>query len=229
MHFLQALGLVALATSVSALPVPQDNSGAVPEGYTSTPPAGYDYQATAAATTTVAVDVPAATATPSAVPSTGIGAGPSTDGTGMTIVNNLKIPIYVWSVAETQGEMHTLQPGEKFSEAYKTNSNGGGVSLKVGLLPALGKVLQLEYTLDGEKLFYDMSSIDLLELTEIIAEGFGLTNNADRNSVAETECEPVVCAGGDKTCAASYQHPDDVATHACPSKYGQVLNVGPKA
>lgn len=211
MQFLQAFGLVAsLASSVSALPQGD------PSGWYQPP------------TTTVAVDIPiqptlppvlppSATATPSALPSGSAGTY------GVTVVSNLDFPLYLSSVSNEDGPMQTLHKGDKFSESWRINPMpGAGISIKMG--PSLEdrlSVLQFEYTLveDEGSLYWDMSSINLDKISKIVDEGFKVTST-------DGSCKVVECAPGDKDCAASYQHPDDVNTLHCPSKSSFTLTLG---
>lgn len=218
MQFLHAVGLVAsLASSVSALPQGDYNNWWQPP------------------TTTVAVDIPvqptlppilppSATAVPSAAPSAVPSGAPSDY--GVTIVNNLDdCPIYLSSVSNEDGPMQTLNKGDKFSESWRINpAPGAGISIKMG--PSQSdrtNVLQFEYTLKQEEegVYWDMSSINLLKVDQIVAQGFKVTSS-------DGSCEVVECKPGDRDCAASYQHPDDVNTRFCPSKSSFILTLGNK-
>lgn len=201
MQFLQAFGLVAtLATSVSALPQGDPNSWWQPP-------------------TTVAVDVPAATVTPVVPPSASASVSPSGSG-GVTIINNLDSPIYLASTSNIQGPMQTLNKGDKFTETWRLNPDAGGISIKMGPSPEdRQNVLQFEYTLVSPKLYWDMSSINLLKTSNIVAAGFKVTT-------ADGKEMPVECAPGNGYCNESYQLPDDINTIGTEATTSLILTLG---
>ncbi|EFR01134.1 LOW QUALITY PROTEIN: hypothetical protein MGYG_09040 [Nannizzia gypsea CBS 118893] len=68
---------------------------------------------------------------------------------------------YLWPIAGSTGEkMITLKDGETYSEKYRTNSNGGGISIKMATDKNHKDSSQFEYTLKDLQIFYDLSNID---------------------------------------------------------------------
>ncbi|KAJ5941403.1 hypothetical protein N7516_001571 [Penicillium verrucosum] len=159
----------------------------------------------AASSTTVAPSSPSSSATPT--------------GSGVSIVNNLSDTVYLWVVTETAGEMQTLASGESFHDTWLTNSNGGGISIKMSTTELCDDVLQFEYTQSGDVLFWDMSSINLLETSAFVSAGFAV-------SISDESCPTSVCAPGEADCVQSYQQPDDVNTLACGIDAAYTLTLG---
>eukprot|EP01084_Bolivina_argentea_P165884 288110_1 len=84
------------------------------------------------------------------------------DGGGIQIVNNMDTDVYLWTTSSGSSSMKTLSSGGgDYSEDWDTNSNGGGISIKMSTTQDESSVLQFEYTQNGDTLFWDMSSIDL--------------------------------------------------------------------
>lgn len=161
--------------------------------------------------------VPASTST---VAATTVSSAASATGTGLNIVNNLEDTVYLWVVTETQGEMQTLAKGESFDgHTWLTNSNGGGISIKMSTSELCDSVLQFEYTQSEEVLYWDLSSINLLKTSSFITAGFGVT-------ISDESCTSATCAAGDANCIESYQHPDDVNTLACTIDATYTLTLG---
>lgn len=144
-----------------------------------------------------------------------------TNGKGITIINNLAHPVYLWSTAETTNKnMVTInKKGGRFHEAWRTNPNGGGISIKLSQFKNLDSVLQFEYTLSGPKVFYDMSSINLGLGSLFVAAGFGVRS-------ADPGCPVVHCAPGIANCADSYQRSWDNDTLACLASSPLTLRLG---
>lgn len=174
------------------------------------------------------LDVPSATSVPvSSVPATTSSLSPSTvdsapraTGTGLNILNNLEETVYLWVVTETQGDMQTLAPGQSFDgHSWLTNSNGGGISIKMSTTESCDSVLQFEYTQSGQTLFWDLSSINLLKTSSFVTRGFGV-------KISDESCTDATCAAGDANCIESYQHPDDVNTLACSIDAAYTLTLG---
>ncbi|KAJ5851572.1 uncharacterized protein N7529_010957 [Penicillium soppii] len=161
--------------------------------------------------------VPASTSTVSA---STVSSAASATGTGLNIVNNLSETVYLWVVTETQGEMQTLASGESFSgHTWLTNSNGGGISIKMSTSEVCDSVLQFEYTQTGDVLYWDLSSINLLKTSAFVSAGFGVT-------ISDSSCTSATCAAGDANCIESYQQPDDVNTLACTIDATYTLTLG---
>ncbi|CAG7915525.1 unnamed protein product [Penicillium olsonii] len=164
------------------------------------------------------VPTPTAVATSTLVPSSTSAA--SATGSGLSIQNNLEDTVYLWVVTETQGEMQTLKSGETFDgHSWLTNSNGGGISIKMSTSELCDSVLQFEYTQSGDVLFWDLSSINLLKTSAFVKAGFGVT-------ISDSSCTSATCAAGDANCIESYQHPDDVNTLACTIDAAYTLTLG---
>ena len=168
-------------------------------------------------TTAPVSTAPASTSTLSA---STVSSAASATGTGLSIVNNLSETVYLWVVSETEGEMQTLAPGESFDgHTWLTNSNGGGISIKLSTSDLCDSVLQFEYTQTGEVLYWDLSSINLLKTSSFITAGFGVT-------ISDSSCTTATCAPGDANCIESYQHPNDVNTLACTVDAAYKLTLG---
>ncbi|KAF7528812.1 hypothetical protein PCG10_009525 [Penicillium crustosum] len=140
-------------------------------------------------------------------------------GSGISIVNNLSQTVYLWVVTETAGEMQTLSSGETFHDTWLTNTNGGGISIKMSTTEVCDDVLQFEYTQSGDVLYWDMSSINLLKTSAFVSAGFGVT-------ISDESCTTSTCAPGDADCVESYQQPDDVNTLACALDAAYTLTLG---
>jgi hypothetical protein len=145
------------------------------------------------------------------------------DGGGVTIVNNLQQDIYAWSVADTVSPMQVLTSGGGvYSEDWRVNPNGGGISIKLSLDQEQQDVLQFEYTEAGDTIFWDMSCINMESSSAFINSGFAVTPSAESST-----CPSAICAPGDAACSAAYLQPfDDYATHGCPIGTGLNLVIG---
>ncbi|KGO66024.1 hypothetical protein PITC_052240 [Penicillium italicum] len=178
---------------------------------------------------TVPTVVPTPTSAPSSFTSTAsstyvapssTSSSPVATGSGLSIVNNLSDTVYLWVVTEVAGEMQTVAPGESFtSSTWLTNTNGGGVSIKMSTTEVCSDVLQFEYTQSGDVLFWDMSSINLLKDSIFVQAGFAVT-------ISDASCPTSTCAPGDADCTQSYQQPDDVNTLACGIDAAYTLTLG---
>ncbi|KAJ5181078.1 hypothetical protein N7491_000633 [Penicillium cf. griseofulvum] len=202
------------ATLISAptnLPV---QAAAIPSTTTTT---------TAVPTTTSVPTLNVSTVAPTVAPTTiapsSTSSAPAATGSGVTIVNNLPQTVYLWVVTENPGEMQTLASGETFTDTWLTNSNGGGISIKMSTTQVCDDVLQFEYTQSGDVLFWDMSSINLSKTSEFVNAGFHVT-------ISDESCPTSTCAPGDAYCVQSYQHPDDVNTLACGIDAAYTLTLG---
>ncbi|KAJ5669310.1 Secreted thaumatin-like protein calA [Penicillium macrosclerotiorum] len=124
-------------------------------------------------------------------------------------VNNMDSDVYLWTTSSDPGSMKTLSSGGgTYSEEWQTNSNGGGISIKLSTTQSEDSVLQFEYTVDSETLYWDLSSINLDESSEFVKNGFSAVPS-------DSSCTTATCKPGDVNCAESYQHPDDVNTLSC--------------
>ncbi|KAJ5594968.1 uncharacterized protein N7459_001176 [Penicillium hispanicum] len=231
MQFLKAFGLIStLAVSVTALPV----AAPAYEVETSTVTV-WQYAEAGSTSTVVSENLAAATVTPTAsaitvtTPATAVTtsayetAAPSATAYlpgGVEVVNNAGQPIYLWSVSQESGEMQTLDHGSQpWSHKWEINPDGGGISVKVATDPSGLSVLQFEYTWTGSEVYWDMSSINLSKDSVFVKKGFSVDTDSD-------SCIGISCAAGDAWCAESYQHSDDVDTHACDAETGFTLTVG---
>lgn len=142
---------------------------------------------------------------------------PTVAATGQAIVKNkCNFPVYLWSVANTDGSMHTLDANSgEYSETYRENPNGGGISIKMARSQDYytTSVAQFEYTL-GSTLWYDLSDINGNPFMD-----YGYTLVPSQQS-----CRNIVCKAGDILCKAVYNAPDDnEATAACTNDANTVL------
>lgn len=140
----------------------------------------------------------------------------------VTIVNHLRVPVYLWSVDTHQGPMITLEPmwgAHKESYRFSPNPNGG-VSIKIAAgTPDINNVLQFEYTRTNDKVFRDMSTINLRPGSEFVRHAFALIPGDMSN------CPMVECRSDD--CPGVYHKPnDDHATYGCPVGVDMMLMLG---
>ncbi|CAG8155713.1 unnamed protein product [Penicillium salamii] len=139
---------------------------------------------------------------------------------GIKIVNNMGSDVYLWTTTSDSGSMKTLSSGGgHYSEDWTTNSNGGGISIKMSTSQDKDSVLQFEYTQHDDTLFWDMSSIDLDSSSEFIKSGFTA-------EPSDSSCRSSTCAAGDADCSEAYQKPDDVNTYSCSLSSGFTLTLG---
>lgn len=199
MMFTKALGLAtAFAALTSAIPHPPHRARAgstVSESPTSSP-------------------------SPSSGPGGGSGGG---DG-GVQLRNNLDQNVYVWSVGSSaDNDMHTVSAnGGTYSEDWQTPSGGGGVSLKIATSPDQSDVLQFEYTVGGDTIYWDLSNINMGTDSEFTKFGFAV-----KPSKPGGDCPSAICKAGDTSCSAAYLVPtDDHATHGCPIDTSFNLEIG---
>ncbi|KAJ5626999.1 hypothetical protein N7528_004426 [Penicillium herquei] len=144
----------------------------------------------------------------------------ATAGSGVKIYNNMNETIYLWTTSDVSEGMNTLIPkGGSYYETWQINSDGGGISIKMGTDTEEQSVLQFEYTKEDETLWWDMSSINLDKDSAIVKAGFEVTSN-------DSSCSTVTCDAGDADCSESYQHPDDIDTLSCTSSAAFVLTLG---
>lgn len=207
MAFLKKLTLfVAIASMAMGLPTGIRPTTTTTATVTLTPVA----TTTTATTTTVATSA-IATATSSTTSSTS---------TGINIINNLNQTVYLWSTSDTTSDMQTLPAnGGTYTEQWRTNSDGGGISIKMATTTSESSVLQFEYTESEGTLWWDLSSINLDSDSEFVSSGFAVTTD-------DSSCSTASCASGDKDCADSYQNPDDLDTRSCPSSAAFTMTLG---
>ena len=145
------------------------------------------------------------------------------EGGGVNIINNLDSPLYAWSVTDSVSDMHTLSAdGGNYQEGWRTNDNGGGISIKLSTTQEQKDVLQFEYTQNGDTIYWDMSCIDMSDESVLTKNGFAV-----EPSHVTKSCPTVNCHAGDTNCAEAYLQPkDDHATHGCPIDTTFVLKIG---
>lgn len=142
-------------------------------------------------------------------------AAPLVKATGDAIVDNqCTFPVYLWSVSSTSGPMVTVPSGGNYSEQYRTNSNGGGISIKIASESDQNAgITQFEYTLAGT-IWYDISNIN----------GYPFENWGVTLIPSDSTCTTKLCAAGITECSDAYNQPDDnLATADCSSSADLVL------
>lgn len=162
----------------------------------------------------------------SALPSGMVTRSDGAPGGSVVITNTLDHDIYAWSVAQDVGPMQTISAnGGTLSEEWRTNPNGGGVSIKLAADKAQKDVLQFEYTQSKDTIFWDMSCIDMG--TDSVFTEYGFAVKPTDSGGDSTSCPTAVCKAGDANCAAAYLQPtDDHATHGCPIDTGLSVTIG---
>lgn len=131
-------------------------------------------------------------------------------GLGQAIIKNqCDRPIHVWSIAdEAVDKSEVVDAGAEYSEEYKTNDNGGGISIKIAFEDSHDDVSQFEYTLSpsDSKVFYDLSNID----------GYPFQEGGASITPSDDSCPAVTCPAGVSECKDAYNQPfDDHATKGC--------------
>ncbi|KAJ5168596.1 Secreted thaumatin-like protein calA [Penicillium canariense] len=209
MAFLKNITLFAAFASVVA---------ALPQGIR---PTATVTLAPAASTTTSASSTATAAASTSSSTSTSTSTSTNTStSTGINIINNLDQTVYLWSTSDTTSDMQTLTPGGGvYTENWRTNSDGGGISIKMATSTSESSVLQFEYTESDDTLWWDLSCINLDSDSLFISSGFAVTTD-------DSSCSSATCAAGDTDCADAYQQADDVDTFSCSSSAAFTLNLG---
>ncbi|KAJ5156009.1 hypothetical protein N7492_008812 [Penicillium capsulatum] len=162
----------------------------------------------------------------SALPSGMVRRNNNASGGSVLITNTLDHDIYAWSVSDDVGPMQTISAnGGTLSEKWRTNPNGGGISIKLASDKAQKDVLQFEYTQSSDTIFWDMSCIDMG--TDSIFTQYGFAVDPTDSGGNSKSCPTVSCKAGDANCAAAYLKPtDDHATHGCPLDTGLALTIG---
>ncbi|KAF7157647.1 hypothetical protein CNMCM5623_002021 [Aspergillus felis] len=202
MFFSKILFPAAFALTVSALPQFYPGGSMTRPGATATSTASISTTSTSASTS----------ASPSATTS-------SSSGGSVKILNNLGSTVYLWSTSDTSSAMQTIASGETYSETYQTNSDGGGISIKMATTESEASVLQFEYTKDSDTLYWDLSAIDMGSDSKFVTAGFSATPS-------DSSCSSVTCAAGDSDCNEVYHKSDDVATQSCSATAGITVTLG---
>ena len=161
------------------------------------------------------------TSSASASPSASAGGGGGGGGGGVQIINNMDEDINLWSTDSSAGDQqHVSGGGGTHEEKFKTNDNGGGISIKMSTTGSKESVLQFEYTGDGDQVFYDLSSINMDPESAFVKSGFSVTPD-------DSSCEPSTCEPGNANCQETYQKPDDDHnTKACSSSTTFTVTLG---
>ena len=77
------------------------------------------------------------------------------------IVNNPGRPLYLQSVSNVAGPLQTLEAnGGGYNEHWKTNPDGGGISVKMAIQPHMSDRIQFEYTVQDMVVYWDVSLIN---------------------------------------------------------------------
>ena len=125
------------------------------------------------------------------------------------VQNQCNFDAYLWSVSNVAGPMQTLAAnGGDYTETYRSNPDGGGISMKLATNEAASNITQFEYTLETPTLWYDLSNINGYPF---MAWGVSVVPS-------ESTCNEVICPAGVALCADAYNTPtEDYATAACTS------------
>lgn len=137
-----------------------------------------------------------------------LAAAPLVNAAGKAIVQNeCSFPVYLWSVAASSGPMVSVPAGTNYSEAYRINTNGGGVSIKIAAEKDQNAgVTQFEYTFTDPTIWYDISNINGYPF-----EAWGVTLTP-----TDSNCPIKDCEAGVELCTNAYNvYNDDAATAAC--------------
>ncbi|KAH8435078.1 uncharacterized protein LDX57_012707 [Aspergillus melleus] len=176
----------------------------------------------AMATTALPKAAPSATSSGTAASSSASSGASSGGGGGggVQIVNNLNTTVYLWSTASDAGSMQKLNSGGgTYSEDWQTNSDGGGISIKMSTSQSEDSVLQFEYTTSDDDLYWDLSCIDLDSSSAFVSAGFSASPD-------DSSCSSVSCSAGDSNCAEAYQQSDDKDTNSCSSSSAFTVTLG---
>ncbi|KAF2455773.1 putative BYS1 domain protein [Lineolata rhizophorae] len=107
------------------------------------------------------------------------------------VENNCDSNVYLWSVDSSVGDQVTLEPGTGYSEPFHWDDQSGGVALKItrvenGLYIANTPQTIFSYTLDGTKIWYDLSDVF----------GDGFAGESLVVAPADDNCPSIVWADG---------------------------------
>jgi hypothetical protein len=126
----------------------------------------------------------------------------------------------VWSTTNIAGTMITVPIGQTYQETWQTNSDGGGISIKIATSPDESDIMQFEYTLETPTIWWDVSLINMLLTSLFDKTGFTVTSD-------NANCLKVTCPAGDTQCSDAYLFPDDnQATRACGDTTNMLLTLG---
>jgi hypothetical protein len=146
---------------------------------------------------------------------------PGTTSGGVTIVNNVGQPVYIWTTSNVAGTMITIPVGGSYAEEWLVNPDTGGISIKISTTPEESDIMQFEYTLIPPVIWWDVSLINMAITSLFDTLGFTVTSDS-------SACLKVTCPAGDTQCNDAYLYPsDNQATRACDDTTNMVLNLGP--
>jgi len=140
----------------------------------------------------------------------------STASAGKAIIqNSCSFPVYLSSVSNVAGPTQELAAnGGTYSEDWRSNPNGGGISIKIASDSSFSQVTQFEYTLESPDLWYDLSNIN----------GYPFEQWGVSIIPSDSSCNEVICPAGVSLCAAAYNTPtEDWATAMCYSASDMVV------
>jgi hypothetical protein len=79
------------------------------------------------------------------------------------VTNNCLAKMYLWSVGGSISQVHTINPGQSYSEQFHRDPASGGISLKISRRPNGlydgSPQLNFAYTLDPNQVWYDLSTV----------------------------------------------------------------------
>jgi len=139
-----------------------------------------------------------------------------------TVNNDCAFPVYLWSVGDSSTDMVTIEPfGTPYTEEYHSRALGGGISIKIStVINNEDTITQFEYTLNGTKLWYDVSNVNGFPFS---ADGLALVPS-------DSACREVTCPAGEGACHAAYTvWNDDYATAECASTTDLTMTLCPSS
>ncbi|OJD39903.1 bys1 domain [Diplodia corticola] len=120
------------------------------------------------------------------------------------VFNYCKGPVYLRSVGDHDPPETTLDQGGRWSEPYKEKDIGGGPSIKIRTEDT--EILQLEYTAQPTRVWYDLSYIDCWNQTTQSGQNCPFWNQSF--VVEAPNVPPISCATGE-SCPYPYRCPLD--------------------
>ncbi|MCJ1325074.1 hypothetical protein MMC10_001736 [Thelotrema lepadinum] len=167
----------------------------------------------------IAAPTPITTPNPAAAAITDADSSTAAGGVGsMIIQNHCSWSISLSSVGSSPGPVVDVAAGKSYSEQFHTTSTKAGVSIKIvkdGNPLAASNITQVEYTLVGPLVYYDLSLIN--------GDAFAGEHNAI--VPATSSCPQVTCAAGEVPCKEAYTSPPQPKTKACTSSGNIVYNI----
>jgi hypothetical protein len=141
------------------------------------------------------------------------------------IENWCNFEVFVWSIADVPNNtINYLAPTNgSFSEIYRTNPNGGGISLKIATIPDDSYITQFEYTYHtyNPNISYDISNVNGYPF-----EIWGLALSPSTPSAPN--CTSIYCDPGVALCPNVYNVPtDDYVMRNCDVSTNLTLTLCP--